>query len=555
MNYLLYGVLFVSLCFLESPPLIGIASAEQLKVSFNAYAVDQNNVSKDIVPIRLENSGPYKREEPENPEKLKPDQYIFLKGDLSEKKTIEGNDKRESSVSLSNAGSDRKTENKSATQKSGYFSGSQAVLKGSHYIFDPIFPIQLKNYFSLYGNLNLKWEKDSLLFQTNGITEIFFDGSRQIYYTIPEMYLSYHYGFEKSRFADSLKVYVGRYIKEWSWADTYWEFGDWNPLNLWEPLYPSENGLIGAFLDIAGKYWLFEFYVGGIHLPHVGPKLQVNQPDGGVKSSSRWAELPPEAVNLPGLKLDIDYLVNFLIEKLLQDSYGLSWKVWTAEDKNIWVKGSFGYKPTNRVILTQNKGNSLKIKPEKKNILQLDKNIENYIVKQRILSIEGGMRFGGVSTLFSAFQSKKKIPKSLPKEREFVKKPSDHVYLSGLAGYEVSLWKDMKTKVQMGYIHPLGKKVSFPGNLINHKLLQGVSFDWIVKTLNVKGLKREISFRYWHSLERWKSFFSLNVLFHLLPEWYIGGQINIVAGKEGDKSFFGEFRNNDYISWRTGYVF
>lgn len=547
MNCLLYGFLFIYF-----PLFFGIASAERAKGSFSAYAANQNNVSKDIIPVRFENSDSYTREALK---KSKKNQYISLKGALSKKKTIERNDEREKSVS--NAKPGLKTENKSAPQKSGYFSGSQAVLKGSHYIFDPIFPeIQLKNYFSLYGNLNLKWEKNSLLFQTNGITEIFFDGSQQIYYTIPEMYLSYHYVFQKNRFADSLKVYVGRYIKEWSWADAYWEFGDWNPLNLWEPLYPSENGLIGAFLDVTGKYWLFEFYVGGIHLPHVGPELQVNQPDGKAKSSSRWAEIPPQAVNLAGLKLDIDYLVNFLIEKLLQDSYGLSWKVWAAEDKNIWIKGSFGYKPTNKVVLTENVGNSLKVNPASETkTLQPFKDIENYIVKQRILSIEGGMRFRGVSALFSAFQSKKKIPKSLPKERKFVIEPSDHVYLSGLAGYEVSLWKDMETKVQMGYIHPLDKKASFPGSLINHKLLQGVSFDWIVKVLNIRGLKREMSLRYWHSLERWKSFFSMNVLFHLLPEWYIGGQINIVAGKEGDNSFFGEFRNNDYISWRTGYVF
>ena len=524
MHYFLHGFLFVYF-----PLFFGIASAEQSKVSFNTYAVNQNNVSKDI---------------------------SSLKNTLSEKKTIEKNDDKENSVSLSNVTLDLKTEDKSAVQKSGYFSGSQAVLKGSHYIFEPIFPIQSKNYFSLYGDLNLKVEKNSLLFQTSGITEIFFDRSRQIYYTIPEMYLSYYYSFQQNRFVDSLKVYVGRHIKKWSWADTYWEFGVWNPLNLWEPLYPSENGLIGAFLDIAGKYWLFEFYVGGIHLPHVKPKLQVNQPDGSVNSSSRWAEIPPKVVDLGGLKLEIDYLVNFFIEKLLQDSYGLSGTLWATENKNIYLKGSFGYKPTNEIVLTENVGNSLKINSDsEKEALRPFKGVENYIVKQRILSIEGGVRFGGVSTLFSAFQSKKKIPKSLPKERKFVIEPSDHVYLSGLAGYEVSLWKDVETKVQMGYIHPLGKKASFPGNLINHKLLQGISFDWIVKALSVKGLKREISLRYWHSLEKWKSFFSMNVLFHLLPEWYIGGQINIIAGKEGDNSFFGEFRNNDYISWRTGYVF
>lgn len=444
----------------------------------------------------------------------------------------------------------------SAHATTSYFSGSRTALRSSHYIMKPALPIQLTNYFSLYGNLNLKIKKKNLLFKTNGITEVFFDKSHQIYYTIPEMYLSYHHNLQQNRFVDSLKVYVGRHIKQWSQTDTYWEFGNWNSLNLWDPLYPSENGLIGAFLDIIGKQWLFEFYVGGIHLPHVKPELEKDPENGNIHSSSRWADTPPKAVDLAGLKLDIGYLVNFLFERLLHDGYGLSGTIWATEEKNIWLKGNFGYKPSNDLFLTENEKNSLKITASaKKNPVSVQKGIENYTVRQQIFSLEGGLRLGGFSTLISAFHSKMKLPKALPKGRKLVNRPIDHTYLSGLAGYEIPLWKNLETKFQMGYLHFLGREKKFSGRLTNHKLLQGVSFDWIVKSLSAKGLKRELSLRYWHSLERWKSLFSMNMLFHLLPEWYVGGGMNIIAGSKGDKSFFGEFRGNDYISWRTGYVF
>lgn len=505
---------------------------QQSKILFSSSTLKQNDTSKDLSTEDL----------------------------LQAEKQMEQNkDKKSFTASPVDTLKLEEKESQPSVQKSVYFSGSRVALKGSHYIFKPVFPIQLKDYFSLYGNLNLKVKKNSLLFQMSGITEGFFDKSRQFYWTIPEMYLSYQHNLQQNRFVDSLKVYVGRHIKKWSQTDTYWEFGNWNSLNLWDPLYPSENGLIGAFLDIEGKHWLFEFYVGGIHLPHVKPKLQRDQESDGIHSSSRWANTPPVAVDLAGLKLDIGYLVNFLIERLRHDSYGLSWTAWATEKKNIWLKGNFGYKPSNDLFLTENAENSLRVtaatSAKEKQPLSIQKDIENYTVRQQILSMEGGLRFGGFSTLVSAFQSKMRIPRALSKGRKFVKDPLEHAYLSGLAGYEFSLWKNMETKFQMGYLHSLGKKKIFSGRLTNHKLLQGVSFDWIVKSLNTKGLKREISLRYWHSLEKWKSLFSMNLLVHLLPEWYVGGEVNIIAGKKGDTSFFGEFRSNDYISWRTGYVF
>ena len=443
----------------------------------------------------------------------------------------------------------------------------EVELRGFHYISKPALPYQLGNYYSLYGNLDYEVEKEDLFFKANGLTEFFFDKSRQFYFTIPELYLSYNYDFKKRWTLESIKVYVGRHIKEWSRADAYWELDTWNPLNFWEPLHPSPNGLIGAFLDISSKNWLLEFYVGGIHPPKVKPKLKKDPKTGKVISTSRWAVIPPETVDLGerewlrGLRRDIDYLVSFLFDELIHDSYALSFKTWLPKNKDVWIKGSFGYKPVNDIFLVMNRGNSLKISSsEGEKPVAVQKRVSNFPVIQRILAGELGLRYGRFSTLFSVSDNHVKPAKALSEEQQFVRKPKDHTYFSGLVNYQLPLYKNIKSNLKMGYLHSLKGKndTSSLVGLPHHKIFRGFSFDWTAEFLTSKGLKREFSLRYWQSLNKWEGLLSLNVLYHILPKWYVGGRVNILSGRdngEDSPSFLGRFRSNDYVSWRTGYVF
>ena len=434
-------------------------------------------------------------------------------------------------------------------------------LKGFHYLSEPGSSLQLKDYFSLYSNLNYETEKNNLFFKANGLGEFFFDKTQQFYFNIPEMYLSYDYDLKIKRFVESIKVYVGRHIKTWSQADEYWELGTWNPLNLWDPVHPSQNGLVGAFLDVVSKNWILEFYVGGIHLPNVEPVLKNDKKTGQILAPSRWKFPLYETAIVRGIELDINYLVDVFFERFLHDSYILSLKTWAYENQNLWLKGSFGYKPVNAVFVVANNKDRLKVSDSngtKESPVNIQQNIENYPVIQRIWSLEGGVRYDGLSALLSVSDNKVRPLKGLSKGDEFVIKPFSHTYFSGLASYKFDLYKDINTKFQIGYLHSLGKKDGiFSSNALYHKLLRGMSFDWTVEALSAEGLKRTLSLRYWHSLEKWGSLFSLNVLCYLLPKWYVGGRINILAGEKEKEpySFLGKFRHNDYLSWRTGYVF
>ena len=402
----------------------------------------------------------------------------------------------------------------------------------------------------------------------NGLTEFFIDKTRQFYFSVPELYLSYKYDFEKSNLVDSIKVYVGRHIKEWNRSDAYWRFGIWNPLNRWEPLHSSENGLIGAFLDISSKNWLLEFYVGGINQPNINPKLKRDPKTGNMVSASRWGFIPPDKVDLGERKfelLNINYLVRFISEALRYDSYALSLKTWLPENQDIWIKGSFGYKPINDLFFIENSKDNLKVGDSgKKEPLDIQKNVSNFPFIQRILAGELGLSYGRLSTLFSISNNKVKPAKELPEGKKFSRKPADHTYISGLAKYQFPPFKKIKTNLQIGYLHSLKEKHNPfpPDGWLHYKFLRGVRFDWIAEFTTTEGLKREISFSHWQSFKDLENIFSMDLLYYLFPKWYVGGRVNFITGKKDEKEkdnkkedFVTRFRSSDYISWRTGYVF
>ena len=446
------------------------------------------------------------------------------------------------------------------------FAGSGLSLKGSHFLSDPASPLQLKNYYSLYGGLIYKKEKGRLSFKTDSFAELSIDRTRQFYAAPRELFLSYRYDFQNRRFADSLTVYFGRHIKEWSRADSYWEFGTWNPLILYEPLYPTEAGLIGAFLDIASKQWLLELYAGGFHLPHVKPKFQKPLPGTNtLKSPNRFADIPPESVDLAGLDLEIDYSVRFFKEELFHDSYGVG-LTWMSsppeEERRLYLKGNFGWKPSNDVFLTRNTRDTVRVENQSKSgeesAFSIDQKIENQAVRQKIVSVESGARFDGFFGWVAFLQNKMSLSRALPPARKFVIKPQDHSCFSALAGKRFFLFQDIKTKIQAGWLHSfgLGRKESLAGQLINYKILNGFGLDVTAAVGGEETLERSLSFRYRLSSKTRNNLLSLNFLFHLLPKWHVGGGVNILTGRRGNKrAFLNRFRSADSVVWRTGYVF
>ena len=433
---------------------------------------------------------------------------------------------------------------------------SQVELKGSYYLSEPAEELQSRNYLSLFGHLQYEKQKNNFLFKASGLAEAFSDKS--FYFNVPELYVSYAYDFKEGRFLESIKVYAGRHIKEWSQADIYWELGAWNSLNHWEPLYPIPNGLVGAFLDLKASNWLLEFYVGAIHLPHTGPKREQDPKTGVISSPSRWAWIPPKKVVLPGgLKWDIDYLVDFFIEKLIHDSYALSLKTWLPGNKDIWLKGSFGYKQNNSVFLTQNTSDRMRVPDSAKKETRIQQSIENHPVIQRTLTGELGIKHKGFSSLFSISQNKLKPLKGLPENHKLLRPPFDHTYLSALTGYEISLYENIKTKLQLAYLHSLDRKQKWiKAREKPHKLFRGFRLDLTTEVLSATGLKREFSLKFWLSPDKWENLFSLDAFMYILPSWYVAGRANILTGKKNsDESFFSEFQSNDYVSGRIGFAF
>ena len=433
-----------------------------------------------------------------------------------------------------------------AARRGGMQQDREVSLKGEHYLSKPGESYQFQDYFSLFADLSFEEQKRRFFFKAHAQSEFYFKSS-DFYITVPELFFSYKWkpvsGFQ------FIKIYAGRHIKEWSAADRYWEFGYWNPLNLWDPLYPSQNGLIGAFLDIKSGGFLLEFYVGGVHPPHVKPKLKEDK--SGYISSSRYGLIPPrqaEFERFGGRALDIDYLVDFFFQRLLHDSYILSLS-YLSKNKAAGVKGSVGIQSANDVYLTGKGGLNVTKKG-----LEVQQNVSNHPVSQTAFSIEASARWKGMSALASMNKIHARPQRSLPEGVKFVTAPSDHDFISAFWDYSAYLWPELKAKLRLSWIHSFFSGAA-PRALLRHKILKGGGIESIAEFLPQGRVKAKGEFKYWRALKSRESLFSLILSVYPLSGLYFSAGLNVLTGSSRGQGFLTRFSSNDSIIWKAGYVF
>ncbi len=445
---------------------------------------------------------------------------------------------------------------------SSFANSGKIELEWDHFTTDAYkYTTQLNDYTSLKINHDFNKYIGSFHFNSRFIGEHFLDYSRITYYSLPEIYLSYSYEFDKKIYFNlkSLNIIFGRKVQSWSVADEYWEFGLWNPLNSWNPLHPTSKGLMGTFLSMKSQNWSVDMLVGGLYLPSSYTKAELK--DGLISSSSRWFPGVPNKIDILGRGfLDIKYLVKlpFILDIFFQQSYALSFKTWLNKERTIWTKWAYGYKPVNNMFLVTNTRNILELTN-----MQVSKKITILPVRHTILSSEWGGEYGDFSTILSVGHTFVQEDRKVPEGWEFLHDRGRFTYLSALMKYNFSA----KNYLQLSYLdswfdsiflgeeaHLGASKVPFIFN--QYKILSGLGFDLHMEYLSKGNLKRQLDINYKYSFSNKGGLLFVQAIYYLFPQLYTSLTADILGAENSEQDYFlNKFRANDYFSWRLGYVF
>jgi hypothetical protein len=91
---------------------------------------------------------------------------------------------------------------------------------------------------------------------------------------------------------DRTMLVVGRKLETWSRLDRDWTLGEWQPLNRFDALRPTEQGLTGAFAEVKNGGFELIAFASPIFLPEQGPGYQLQ--NGRFESANPWFAEPTD---------------------------------------------------------------------------------------------------------------------------------------------------------------------------------------------------------------------------------------------------------------------
>jgi len=438
---------------------------------------------------------------------------------------------------------------------------SQLELEWQHYISESSLKTQLQDYVFLRWDQKTDFNYGPLYFDSHFQMEYGLDKSDFFYFNIPELYFSYEYSFKKSRYSiESIELNVGRKIKAWNLADEYWEMGLWNPLSRWNPLHPVTSGLTGAFLTFMSSHWSVDFFLGALFFPN--QEAQLIEKDGEIYSNSRWFYPLPDEVDQ--LNIGINYFIYspHIFDILFRSSYLLSLKTWSeTPEAYYWMKWSIADKPVNYLFYVLNNKERLKMKKEKGTAGKIHQTITSLPVRQGLLSMEWGLDYGSLSTVFTLENTRMKEVETSPEGWDFLNRRENFTYFSALV--KCNVWSN--SFIRLAYIQPWFKnynldsvnpaEVKPPSVVSRYKVLKGIGVDWQTKLISSQDLPRIFSLNYRYSFLGEGAWFFVKALYHFTSQVYAVIAFDILGAENGALYFFSRFRHNDYFSWRLVYDF
>lgn len=169
---------------------------------------------------------------------------------------------------------------------------------------------------------------------------------------VPEAYLAWGERVHQLG-GDGFRVVVGRKLQRWSDLDHEWDLGLTQPLNSFDALRPSEQGLAGIY--VGGRWGWLEatVFASSVFIPSQGAPYQLN--DGRFSSNNPWFSAPPDSLILssPSRPTPVRYTLEIpdVGSVIDQPSAGLLIRVADPLGQGLYAQASLARKPRNQLAL------------------------------------------------------------------------------------------------------------------------------------------------------------------------------------------------------------
>ena len=437
-------------------------------------------------------------------------------------------------------------------------SANTVKLEWQHYTSAPSIEERLSDYTFFKWDHKIDFKEGPFYFDSQFQLEYSLDRGKLFYFNAQELYLFYRYDLQQPLYSvKAIEVNVGRKARAWSAGDEYWDLGLWNPLNRWNPLHPSENGLIGSFFTFISDQWTADFFIGALYMPERGP--QIVEEKGQIYSRSRWFAMLPSQVS--AYNIDIQYSRDnpFIFDVLFQQSFLFSFKTWSKTPEVFyWMKWSFADKPANHLFYVLNQNDRVRVEGKKGGKVFVSQKITILPVRQRILSTEWGLDYKDLSITFSLENAKMKEASVSPKYWDFVSNRDNFTYFSALLKY--NYFND--DFVRLAFIQSWFKGSDFyekePSLLIKGRVLEGVGFDWQTQLLDHKSQPVFFNLKYHYSFLDEGAWLSAKARYYVTPKIYTEFAIDVLGKykmENKNRTFLDFFKHNDYYTWSLAYDF
>jgi hypothetical protein len=143
-----------------------------------------------------------------------------------------------------------------------------------------------------------------------------------------------------------LRFTFGRRLIGWSKLDTLWSLGQIEPLDQWDRLRPSLQGLTGVFAYTETEKFNFRLFISGIFLPETTPNVVLENQQ-FVRAHPQAITSAPQTFTLLDQSLRANYYLNLPSISSILFRPGFSFSMETKREIPISAKFVYGYLPLN----------------------------------------------------------------------------------------------------------------------------------------------------------------------------------------------------------------
>jgi hypothetical protein len=143
-----------------------------------------------------------------------------------------------------------------------------------------------------------------------------------------------------------LRFSFGRRQLDWSALDSFWNLGIFEPLDQWDRLRPSNQGLTGIFAFTETRTLHLRFFVTGLFLPETSPNVVIRN-GRFVPEHPQAIASAPETLNLLNRPTPLGYRIEAPAFSKVVLRPGFAFSMETRPDRDFHSKLAYAYLPLN----------------------------------------------------------------------------------------------------------------------------------------------------------------------------------------------------------------